>query len=150
MYQSSAFIPSYSANQCAPISFISWLGNNVVSSEYYYDFSNSVLTFHSNPTFESWYEAGVIRIPFTDQYGNEADIIFYMPDYAYKDANGVHIFNDGQIFVGGEPIYQYGEGFGLSTDKVITFGDSIYVFMDDGNYEWLWNNASLVPKDEYN
>lgn len=149
-YYSIWFIPSYSAHQGAPISFISWLSNNVVSSEYYYDFSNKVLTFHSKPTFESWYEAGAIRIPFTDQYGNEAADIYYNPDYGYTDYNGVHIFNDGQILVGLYPIYQFRDGFGLYTDMVITFGDSIYVFMDDGNYEWLWNNASLVPKDEYN
>lgn len=130
-----------------PISLSHWLTKNSVEIMPFSNASNMVFEFSSNPNFEGWFEAGVIRAPFIDQDGNEYGLIMYMPDYAYTDLNGVHIFNDGQILLDGVPVYQYVDGVGLLPDKVITFGDYIYI-PETAEYEWFWSNGGLVPKDE--
>lgn len=145
-YYSQWFIPSYSTKQEVPLSFISWFNNNVVSSEYYYDLSNMVFEFISNPDFGDYTEAmridGAYHI---DENGNEDSTIVYIPDYGYTDLNGVHIFNDGQIVCAGGYVYDSG----LDTDRVITFLDSVYVAGDiaTSDYGWLWSNVRVQEKD---
>ena len=150
-YYSQWFIPSYSTKQEVPLSFISWFNNNVVSSEYYYDLSNMVFTFSSNPTFEDWYAdvALPISAPFRDEFGNEYYRIVYIPDYGYTDENGVHIFNGGQIVLldndGMELVY----GRDLTTSMVITFGEGVYVTSIFGDeYKWFFDSGSLVPQGD--
>lgn len=144
-YYSQWFIPSYSARQGAPLSFISWFTNNVESSEYYYDLSNMAFVFSSSPTFGDW-DGDVIRVPFRDQNGTEYGMIFYMKDYRYDLGDGTHIEADQILLDGYEPVYVYSER-GLTTSMVIIFGDNTYI-PSGAEYEWFWGNGGLVPKDE--